>query len=68
MKRSQDLLAQKIALESKWNQAFLEAGKVTNEMQETSHEIKSIVKELISIEMEEVINNANNYETHAFAG
>jgi hypothetical protein len=42
-------------LESKWNQSYLEQGKVTNAMQETSQEIKKIVKELISRDMQEAI-------------
>ena len=57
-------------LESKWNQSYLEQGKVTNAMQETSQEIKSIVKELISRDMQEARNSVNvrDYEIHAFAG
>jgi hypothetical protein len=57
-------------LESKWNQSYLEQGKVTNAMQETSQEIKKIVKELISRDMQEAINSVNvrDYEIHAFAG
>jgi hypothetical protein len=57
-------------LESKWNQSYLEQGKVTNAMQETSQEIKKIVKELISRDMQEARNSVNvrDYEIHAFAG
>ena len=44
MESSQVLLAKKISLESSWNQSYLEEGKVTNAMQETSQEIKTIVK------------------------
>jgi len=57
-------------LESKWNQSYLEQGKVTNAMQETSQEIKNIVKELISRDMQEARNSVNvrDYEIHAFAG
>ena len=57
-------------LESKWNQSYLEQGKVTNAMQETSQEIKNIVKELISRDMQEAKYSVNvkDYEIHAFAG
>jgi len=57
-------------LESKWNQSYLENGRVTNEMQETSQEIKIIVKELISRDMEIAKNSVNvlDYEIHSFAG
>jgi len=39
-------------------------------MQETSQEIKKIVKELISRDMQEARNSVNvrDYEIHAFAG
>ena len=64
------LLAKKISLESRWNQSYLENGRVTNEMQETSQEIKKIVKELISRDMIEAKNSVNvlDYEVHSFAG
>lgn len=67
---SQSLLAKKISLESRWNQSYLETGKVTNEMQETSQEIKKIVIELISRDMIEAKNSVNvlDYEVHTFAG
>jgi hypothetical protein len=67
---SQSLLAKKISLESRWNQSYLENGRVTNEMQETSQEIKKIVKELISRDMIEAKNSVNvlDYEIHSFAG
>jgi hypothetical protein len=67
---SQSLLAKKISLESRWNQSYLENGRVTNEMQETSQEIKKIVKELISRDMIEAKNSVNvlDYEVHSFAG
>jgi predicted transcriptional regulator len=57
-------------LESRWNQSYLENGRVTNEMQETSQEIKKLVKELISRDMEAAKNSVNvlDYEIHAFAG
>ena len=57
-------------LESKWNQAYLEDGRVTNIMQETSQEIKIIVKELISRDMEAARRSVNelDFEVHAFAG
>jgi len=57
-------------LESKWNQSYLEQGKVTNAMQESSQEIKKIVKELISRDMQEAKYSVNvkDYEIHAFAG
>jgi hypothetical protein len=57
-------------LESKWNQSYLENGRVTNAMQETSQEIKVIVKELISRDMLEARKSVNvlDYEVHAFAG
>jgi len=43
---------------------------VTNAMQETSQEIKKIVKELISRDMQEAKYSVNvkDYEIHAFAG
>ena len=67
---SQLLLARKMDLESKWNQSYLENGRVTNAMQETSQEIKVIVKELISRDMLEARKSVNvlDYEVHAFAG
>ena len=67
---SQSLLAKKMDLESRWNQAYLENSKVTNEMQATSLEIKTIVKELISRDMADAKNSVNvkDYEVHAFAG
>ncbi len=70
MESKQALLARKISLESSWNQAYLEEGKVTNAMQETSQEIKTIVKELISRDMVDAKNSVNvrDYEVHAFAG
>ena len=57
-------------LESKWNQAYLEDGRVTNIMQETSQEIKIIVKELISRDMEAARRSVNelDFEVHTFAG
>jgi ATP-dependent Zn protease len=57
-------------LESKWNQAYLENGRVTNIMQETSQEIKIIVKELISRDMEAARRSVNelDFEVHTFAG
>jgi len=57
-------------LESKWNQSYLEQGRVTNIMQETSQEIKVIVKELILRDMEAVRRSVNelDLEVHAFAG
>jgi hypothetical protein len=57
-------------LESKWNQAYLEDGRVTNIMQETSQEIKIIVKELIFRDMEAARRSVNelDFEVHTFAG
>jgi len=57
-------------LESKWNQAYLENGRVTNIMQETSQEVKIIVKELISRDMEAARRSVNelDFEVHTFAG
>ena len=68
MESKQALLARKISLESSWNQAYLEEGKVTNAMQETSQEIKTIVKELIARDMQAVTSNNKDFETHLFAG
>jgi len=68
MESKQALLARKISLESSWNQAYLEEGKVTNAMQETSQEIKTIVKELIARDMQAVTSNSKDFETHLFAG
>jgi hypothetical protein len=68
MESKQALLAKKISLESSWNQAYLEEGKVTNAMQETSQEIKTIVKELIARDMQAVTSNSKDFETHLFAG
>lgn len=68
MESKQALLARKISLESSWNQAYLEEGKVTNAMQETSQEIKTIVKELIARDMQTATSNNKDFETHLFAG
>ena len=68
MESKQALLAKKISLESSWNQAYLEEGKVTNAMQETSQEIKTIVKELIARDMQADTSNSKDFETHLFAG
>ena len=68
MESKQALLARKISLESSWNQAYLEEGKVTNAMQETSQEIKIIVKELIARDMQAVTSNNKDHEVHLFAG
>jgi hypothetical protein len=68
MESSQTLLAKKISLESSWNQAYLEEGKVTNAMQETSQQIKIIVKELIARDMQAVTSNPKDNEVHLFAG
>jgi hypothetical protein len=68
MESSQTLLAKKISLESSWNQSYLEEGKVTNAMQETSQEIKTIVKELIARDMQAVTSNPKDHEVHLFAG
>ena len=68
MESKQALLARKISLESSWNQAYLEEGKVTNAMQETSQEIKTIVKELTATDMLAVTSNNKDFETHLFAG
>ena len=68
MESKQALLAKKISLESSWNQAYLEEGKVTNAMQETSQEIKTIVKELIARDMQTATSNNKDFETHLFAG
>ena len=68
MESSQVLLAKKISLESSWNQCYLEEGKVTNAMQETSQEIKTIVKELIARDMQAAISNPKDHEVHLCAG
>jgi|TARA_R110000850_G_scaffold149581_1_gene272036 hypothetical protein len=68
MESKQALLARKISLESSWNQSYLEEGKVTNAMQETSQEIKTIVKELIARDMQTATSNNKDFETHLFAG
>tara|TARA_R110000787_G_scaffold3627_2_gene14113 strand:+ start:2134 stop:2343 length:210 start_codon:yes stop_codon:yes gene_type:complete len=65
---TQVLLAKKISLESSWNQTYLEEGRVTNAMQETSHKIKVIVKELIDRDMQAVTSNNKDLEVHLFAG
>ena len=68
MESSKTLLAKKISLESSWNQSYLEEGKVTNAMQETSQEIKTIVKELIARDMQAATSNPKDHEVHLFAG
>ena len=68
MESKQALLARKISLESSWNQAYLEEGKVTNAMQETSYKIKVIVKELIDRDMQAVTSNNKDLEVHLYAG
>jgi len=68
MESKQALLARKISLESSWNQSYLEEGKVTNAMQETSQEIKTIVKELIARDMQADTSNPKDHEVHLFAG
>lgn len=66
---AQSLLAQKMALESLWNKKFMEEGRVTNEMQQISRQVKEVVRELIKRSDFEVANgNSTDYEVHAFAG
>jgi len=68
MESTQVLLAKKISLESSWNQTYLEEGRVTNAMQETSYKVKVIVKELIDRDMQAVTSNNNDLEVHLYAG
>lgn len=69
IKTSQSLLAKKMALESLWNTKFMEEGRVTNEMQTISRQIKDVVRELIARSDFETANgNSTDYEIHAFAG
>jgi hypothetical protein len=68
MESTQVLLAKKISLESSWNQTYLEEGRVTNAMQETSYKIKVIVKELIDRDMQAAISNPKDHEVHLYAG
>jgi len=66
---AQSLLAQKMALESLWNKKFMEEGRVTNEMQQISRQVKEVVRELIKrSEFETANGNSTDYEIHAFAG
>jgi len=66
---AQSLLAQKMALESLWNKKFMEEGRVTNEMQQISRQVKEVVRELIKRSDFETANgNSTDYEIHAFAG
>lgn len=66
---AQSLLAQKMALESLWNKKFMEEGRVTNEMQQISRQVKQVVRELIQrSEFETANGNSTDYEIHAFAG
>jgi len=47
----------------------MEEGKVTNEMQTISRQIKDVVRELIARSDFETANgNSTDYEIHAFAG
>jgi len=64
---AQELIAKKIELESLWNSKFIEEGRVTNEMQTISRQIKEIVRQLISKSELEQSVNAKNYENHLFA-
>jgi DNA-binding winged helix-turn-helix (wHTH) protein len=66
---AQSLLAKKMALESLWNNKFMEEGRVTNEMQAISRQIKDVVRELIArSEFEAAAGTSTDYEIHAFAG
>lgn len=69
VKTAQSLLAQKMALEALWNKKFMEEGRVTNEMQQISRQVKEVVRELIArSEFEAANGNSTDYEIHAFAG
>lgn len=69
VKTAQSLLAQKMALEALWNKKFMEEGRVTNEMQQISRQVKEVVRELIArSEFETANGNSTDYEIHAFAG
>jgi len=58
-----------MALESLWNNKFMEEGRVTNEMQAISRQIKDVVRELIArSEFEAAAGTSTDYEIHAFAG
>ena len=66
---AQSLLAKKMALESLWNNKFMEEGRVTNEMQTISRQIKDVVRELIArSDFETATGTSTDYEIHAFAG
>lgn len=68
-KTPQQLIARKMELESKWNQLWLEEGKVSMEMHLMGSEIKAIVRELMVRDLENAESYANrpDYENHAFA-
>lgn len=54
MTANKDLLAKKIELESKWNQSYLQAGKVTVDMKSIEEEIRYIRRQMVSADMEDV--------------
>lgn len=64
---AQELIARKIELESLWNSKFIEEGRVTNEMQTISRQVKEIVRLLISRSELDQSVNVRNYENHLFA-
>ena len=64
---AQELIAKKIDLEAQWNSKFIEEGRVTNEMQTISRQIKEVVRQLISKSELEQSVNIKNYENHLFA-
>jgi len=54
MTANKDLLAKKIELESKWNQFYLEAGKVTVSMKSLEEEIRSVRRQMTLADLEDV--------------
>ena len=64
---AQELIAKKIDLEAQWNSKFIEEGRVTNEMQTISRQIKEVVRQLISKSELDQSVNIKNYENHLFA-
>jgi uncharacterized membrane protein len=52
MLQSQLILARKISLESKWNQLYLENGKVTTDMNYIQEEIRKCRKLLVNLDLD----------------
>ena len=53
MKSSQQILAEKMRLESQWNISYLENGRITPDMNIVQEKIKNCRRQLIKLDQEE---------------